>query len=141
MKSIGIDIGASHIAGGIYDLEKKSLSNKKYVLNNFKINQFDNANKQLIETVVRIIDSIMKSDININDISSIGIACPGGIDVNKKIFYGSSTLNVNEINFEKELQKYNKKIHVENDCTCAGICDSYIRKLDDFIIFTLGSDV
>lgn len=142
MKSIGIDIGASHIAGGIYDFNSKKLICKKYLINKFRIKNFNNYNNDLIENIINIIDYlIIKSSVNINSISSIGIACPGGIDVNKKIFYGSSTLNVSKINFIKELKKYSKKIYIENDCTCAGICESYIRKVDNFIIFTLGSDV
>ncbi|MBR2588166.1 MAG: ROK family protein [Bacilli bacterium] len=137
MKSIGIDIGASHIAGGIYDFDKKLLINKKYI-----INKSNNVSNSLIEIVEKIIDIIiLNSGEDIGNISSIGIACPGGVDVSKKIFYGSETLNVGKINFKKELQKYNRNIYIENDCTCAGICESYIRKLDNFIIFTLGSDV
>ena len=130
MKSIGIDIGASHIAGGIYDFNSKKLICKKYLINKFRIKNFNNYNNDLIENIINIIDYlIIKSSVNINSISSIGIACPGGIDVNKKIFYGSSTLNVSKINFIKELKKYSKKIYIENDCTCAGICESYIRKV------------
>lgn len=142
MKNIGIDIGASHIAGGIYDSSRNLLSNKKYVKTEFKLNKLNNANTKLIEIIIQIIDFIiLTSGISFNNISSIGIACPGGIDVNKGIFFGSSTLNVSEINFKNELQKYNTNIYVENDCTCAGICESYIRNLYDFLIFTLGSDV
>ena len=31
------------------------------------------------------------------------------------------------------------KIYVENDCSCAGICKSYVNKINNFVMFTLGS--
>ena len=74
-----------------------------------------------------------------NQVTSIGLGCPGGIDKNNAIFLGSSSLNVGKINWRKELEKYDKKIFVENDCSCAGICESYVNKINDFVMFTLGT--
>lgn len=95
-----------------------------------------------ITIVTNLIDRLIRqNNISINKVTSIGLGCPGGIDKNSGIFLESSSLNVREINWRKELAKYNTKIFVENDCSCAGICESYINKINNFVMFTLGSEL
>lgn len=141
MKSIGIDIGASHISCGLYNSDLKELENKIYLPNKMnKTIDIDISTRYFINLISNLIDRLIKeNNINMNEVSSIGLGCPGGIDSNKGIFLGSSALNVHQIDFRKELSKYHVKIFVENDCTCAGICESYITNVNNFIMFTLGS--
>lgn len=141
MKNIGIDIGASHISCGLYNISTQILENKIYLLNKMdKTVDIDISTRHFINIIINLIDRlIIENNININEISSIGLGCPGGTDKENGIFLGSSSLNVSEINFRTELKKYNTKVFVENDCTCAGICESYINNLNNFIMFTLGS--
>lgn len=96
--------------------------------------------KYFINIVINLIDKLIKeNNISLDSITSIGLGCPGGIDKNNGIFLGSSSLNVKEIDWINKLRKYNTKVYVENDCTCAGICESYVNNINDFIMFTLGS--
>ena len=141
MSSIGIDIGASHISCGLYNSEYDKLECKLYFPNRMEKNIDINISTSLfINIVTDLIDRlIIENNILIDKITSIGIGCPGGIDRNNGIFLGSSTLNVKAINWRKELRKYNTEIFVENDCTCAGICESYINHINNFLMFTLGS--
>lgn len=141
MSSIGVEIGASHISCGLYNSEYDKLECKIYLLNKMDKNiDIDISTKHFIHIVIDLIDRLIKeNNINIDKITSIGIGCPGGFDRHNGIFLGSSSLNVKEINWRKELRKYNTSIFVENDCTCAGICESYINNMDNFLMFTLGS--
>ena len=141
MSSIGVDIGASHISCGLYNIEDDKLENKIYLLNKMDKNiDINISTKHFIHIIIDLIDRLIKdNNINIDNVTSVGIGCPGGLDRDNGIFLGSSSLNVKEINWRKELKKYNTQIFVENDCTCAGICESYINHIDNFLMFTLGS--
>lgn len=141
MSSIGVDIGASHISCGLYDSEYDKLECKIYLPNRMNKNVDINVStKAFIIIVINLIDRLIKqNNIAMEKVTSIGLGCPGGIDKNNGIFLGSSSLNIREINWRKELKKYNTKIFVDNDCSCAGICESYVNKINDFVMFTLGS--
>lgn len=141
--SIGVDIGASHVSCGLYNKKLQKLECKIYQLNHIdKAIDVSISTRKFIKIIINLIDKlIQENNIQINDVSSIGLGCPGGIVRNEGIFLGSAILNVEKINWRKELYKYNLKVFVENDCTCAGICESYINKWDNFIMFTLGSEL
>ncbi len=143
MSSIGIDIGASHIACGLYNSNYDKLECKKYFTNKIDKNiDINISTNSFVKMVISFIDRFIKeNNIDLNKVTSIGIGCPGGIDKNNAIFLGSSNLNVKEIGWKKELKKYNIEIFVENDCTCAGICNSYFNNINNFLMFTLGSDL
>lgn len=143
MKSIGIDIGVSHIAGGLYNHDTKILENKIYKLikSNKKLNKSE-AEEELINNIILLIDDILfTSKIEISDIYSIGFAFPGGIDKESVIFEGSTELNVGKINLKQKLNKYDTDLFIENDCTCAGICESYFSNLNELLMLTVGSDL
>ena len=143
MNSIGVDIGASHISCGLYNIKDDKLENKIYLLNKVDKNiDINISTKYFIHVLIALIDRLIReNNINIDKITSIGIGCPGGIDRDNGIFLGSSSLNVKEINLRKELRKYNTQIFVENDCTCAGICESYVNHINNFLMLNLGSDL
>ena len=143
MNSIGVDIGASHISCGLYNIKDDKLESKIYLL--YKVDKNIDINistKYFIHVLIDLIDRLIReNNINIDKITSIGIGCPGGIDRDNGIFLGSSSLNVKGINLRKELRKYNAQIFVENDCTCAGICESYVNHINNFLMLNLGSDL
>lgn len=141
MSSIGVDIGASHISCGVYNNANGKLECKIYQPNRGKINlDIETSTKSFISLVIKLIDKlIIENRVPMDTITSIGLGCPGGIDRENAIFLGSSALNITQINWKNELEKYGKKVFVENDCTCAGICESYVNGIDNFVMFTLGS--
>lgn len=143
MKSIGIDIGGSHISCGIFNYNSNKLEHKFYFPSEINYSLDINiSTKHFVRTIINLIDEfVTKNKINISSITSIGLGCPGGIDKEKGIFYGSPLLHIKEINLKKELEKYNIPIFVENDCTCAGICESYINNINNFIMLTIGSNL
>lgn len=141
MKSIGVDIGASHISCGLYNSSAKKLENKIYIFNKMdKTIEINTSTRYFINLILNLIDRLIKeNNIDIDKVSSIGLGCPGGIDKQNGIFFGSTALNVDKIDFRKELKKYNVRVFVENDCTCAGICENYLNNINNFLMFTLGS--
>lgn len=143
MSSIGVDIGVSHISCGLYNSDSNKLECKLYYPNKMDNHIDINVSTQyFIKIVTNLIDTLLEeSNIFMDEVTSIGIGCPGGIDKNNGIFFGSSSLNVKEINWKKELRKYDTEILVENDCTCAGICEGYLNHINNFLMFTLGSNV
>ncbi len=143
MSSIGVDIGVSHVSCGLYNSESNQLECKIYFPNTMNENvDIDVSTQFFIKIVINLIDRLIReNNLCMDEITSIGIGCPGGVDKNRGIFFGSSSLNVKEINWREELRKYNKEILVENDCTCAGICEGYVNHMNHFLMFTLGSNV
>ncbi len=139
--SIGVDIGASHISCGLYNRDLKILDDKLYKYNKMnKSEEISCSTNKFIKEIINLIDKlIMQNNIDLKDVSSIGLGCPGGIDKSEGIFFGSTSLNVCQIDWRKELKKYNVNVYVENDCTCAGICEHFMNNWEKFIMFTLGS--
>lgn len=139
--SIGVDIGASHISCGLYNKESRKLEAKLYRAkkrDTFK--KISDSTNLFIKDVIYLIDEmVVENCIDLREVSSIGLGCPGGVNKSEGIFLGSSSLNVYQIDWRKELKKYNLKVFVENDCTCAGICEQYVNNWKEFIMFTLGS--
>lgn len=143
MYSIGIDIGASHISCGLYNKNTNKLEHKKYILNNVdELLDFDTSTRNFINRIKKLLNSFIRyNKIDIKDISSIGIGCPGGVDKENGIFFGSEIMRLNKINWKLELKEYNFNIYIENDCNCAAICESYIKKYNRFIMFSIGTGI
>lgn len=143
MKNIGIDIGASHICCGLYNNDTEKLENKIYTPYKAEQNtDLKTTTKRFINIIINLIDNLLiKNNLNITEISSIGLGCPGHTDNENGIFYGSSSLKVDKVNLRESLKKYNTKVFIENDCTCAAICESYFSHLNNFLMFTLGTHV
>lgn len=139
--NIGVDIGASHVSCGLYNIYEKRLEHKIYLLNKMdKTIEIEKSTKKFIEIIKSLIDNLQKEcKFEFNEVSSIGLACPGGNIKEEGIFLGSRSLNVTKINWRIALEKYGTKVFTENDCTCAGICEYYINAWDEFVMFTLGS--
>lgn len=140
MYKLGIDIGASHIGLGLFKDTK--LINKKYIpykrpfkiFNKIFINHFT---KKYINFLTKNIDKFIEN----KKLDYIGIGCPGGVDINNAIFYGSEALVVGKINFKDKFKKYNCEIFIDNDCNCAALGEAINNKYDEFLMITIGTGV
>lgn len=142
MYKLGIDIGASHIGLGIYDDKKKKIVKKKYIQYNRPSKIFNTMfnkviTRKYISFLIKKIDGFIKD----YKIEYIGIGCPGGVNIEEGIFYGSKSLVVGKINFKKELKKYNCEIYIDNDCNCAAIGEALENDYKDFLMITIGTNV
>ena len=103
MYKLGIDIGASHIGLGLYDTTKKKLTKKKYIPYKAPSKIFNKIFKGIItKNYVNYLIKKIDSFLNDTKVEYIGIGCPGGVDPEQGIFYGSKELVVGKINFKKE---------------------------------------
>lgn len=142
MYKLGIDIGASHIGLGLYDTTKKKLTKKKYIPYKAPSKIFNKIfrgiiTKNYVNYLIKKIDSFL----NDTKVEYIGIGCPGGVDPEQGIFYGSKELVVGKINFKKEFSKYNCDVYVDNDCNCAAVGEALNNEYDKFFMVTIGTGV
>lgn len=142
MNRLGIDIGASHIGLGIYNINTKELVEKKYIPYKRPLKIFNKIfntyfTKKYINFLTRNIDEFIKD----KEINYIGIGCPGGVDINNAIFYGSKALVVGKIDFKEEFKKYNCEVFADNDCNCAAVGEAIINQYNDFLMITIGTGV
>lgn len=142
MYKLGIDIGASHIGLGIYDDNKKKLIKKKYIpykhpnkIFNYVFNRA--ITKKYVKSLIRKIDTF----IGDYKIEYIGVGCPGGVDIERSIFFGSKGLVVGKIDFQKSFKKYNCPVYVDNDCNCAAVGEASVNDFDKFLMITIGTGV
>lgn len=136
---IGIDLGGSHIGVGvvqngeiIYKIEKDLSENEK-------------GNKNIIELIIKIVNEIIKqNNIKAENIERIGIACPG--IVKKGIVRKAKNLEIEEVNFEKEIVKVykNAEIEVKNDAKSAALAEreyGVLHGYDNSIMLTIGTGI
>ncbi len=140
MKKLGIDIGASHIGLGL--IENNKIIEKTYILYKRPSKIFNKIlkkyiTKKYIKFLIKNIDNFIKN----NKINYIGIGCPGGVDINNAIFYGSEALVVSKIDFKEALSKYNCEIYIDNDCNCAAVGEAYFNNYNEFLMITIGTGV
>jgi len=142
MTKLGIDIGASHIGFGLYDSNKKELLEKKYIPYKRPLKIFNKIfNKYYTQKYIRFLIKNIDEFIKDKKINYIGIGCPGGVDINNGIFYGSKALVVGKIDFKNELKKYNCNLYVDNDCNCAAVGEAISNKYQEFLMITIGTGV
>lgn len=142
MYKLGIDIGASHVGLGLYDSTKKKLVKKKYIPYKAPSKIFNKLfrgiiTKKYINFLIRKIDSFLGD----TKVEYIGLGCPGGVNTEESIFYGSKELVVGKINFKNALSKYNCPIYVDNDCNCAAVGEAMNNDYDKFFMITIGTGV
>ena len=142
MLKLGIDIGASHIGLGIFDTKKRKLVKKKYIPTqrpNKFIRKFFKplVTKKYLELLISKIDSFITD----YKIEYIGIGCPGNVDPENSIFFGTKYLGVGKIDFKKELKKYNCPIYVDNDTNCAAVGEAINNTYTNFLLITIGTGV
>lgn len=133
---LGIDLGGSHVAVGLVDDNQNVVDKNE---ENFTLEEKQNISSVLIE---KIRNNIFKLT-DINNIDSIGIACPGTI--NNGIIVKASNLKITNFNLKEQLAKeFNVEIKIENDGKCAAIAEKTIgvlKQYDDCIFLNIGTGI
>lgn len=142
MYKLGIDIGTSHIGLGLYDSAKKKLIKKKYIPYEPYSKIFNRIfNKLVTKKFIAILIKKIDSFLGDNKIAYIGVGCPGEVDANTGIYFGSKELVVGKIDFVKALSKYNAKIYVDNDCNCAAVGEALNNDYGKFFMVSIDTGV
>ena len=139
MYYIGIDIGGTTIKAGIVDKEGKILV--KSAITTEKIppsSQIEKVGKQITKL-------LQSSNLSFDDVSGIGVGCPGAINGKKGIVGYSSNLKWTNFNLKEELERVtNKTVRVANDADAATLGEVIFGSAKDYnvvIMLTLGTGV
>lgn len=140
MYYIGIDIGGTGIKAGIVDetgniIFKDSIPTSKDA-------DYIGLSKDIAYLIKGILD---KSSISLDDISSIGMGCPGSVDDKNGIVTYANNINLKNAPLCLEVKKYiNKEIYISNDANCAALGEFFAlddKAVTDFAAITLGTGV
>lgn len=142
-RSIGIDLGASHVGIGLVNTDSGMLLDKRYYLFYEKTDK-----EQLLQIIQIQINKILEDNkLKIENILKIGIGLNGGCDIKKGIFYGSQyfMLDIMEFPICEELKQiYPVDIYIEHDANCAIYAEakwgSY-RNIKEGLLCTIGTGV
>jgi glucokinase len=116
---IGIDIGGTKIAiafagsGGV-------------IHDSLIISTPDNSDFQTTaDAVFRVVDSLLEKNINNQKDFSIGISCPGPLDIDRgTIVFVATTGWKNVPIVDLVSKRYGVPVYLENDCACAALAES-----------------
>lgn len=139
MYYIGIDLGGTNIAVGIVD------ENGNIVKKNSTPTPSD-VDYALVVAVMAEISKKLVADagINVNEIVSVGIGCPGSIDYKKGSVAYSNNLKMNNAPVVEEFKKHwDIPVFLENDANAAAYGEYVINgeNADVFVAITLGTGV
>lgn len=138
MFSVGIDIGGMSIKFGIVDnsgniICKSSIKTQK---------DFDSS---LISLVDAINNLLKDYQINIKEISGIGVGCPGAVNSGEGIIDFLPNIGWKNINIAKKLQEdFSLPIKISNDANVATLAEQKFgaaKGYNNVIMFTLGTGV
>jgi glucokinase len=140
MYNIGIDLGGTKIAAGIVDQNGKIISREETPT--LALRPYQAIVKDMAECSLRMLHS---SDMDLNDITSIGIGIPGIADMSTGRVVFCTNLSWHDIPLRDELQKYiDKPIFIDNDATIAGYAESVAgisQGCSSSVFLTLGTGV
>ena len=139
MYYIGIDLGGTNIAVGIVDeagniVKKASTPTPSDVDYTIVVAAMAELAKKLV----------LDAGININEIVSVGIGCPGSIDYKKGSVAYSNNLKMNDAPVADEFKKHwDIPVFLENDANAAAYGEYIVNgeNAEVFIAITLGTGV
>ncbi len=140
MYYIGIDLGGTNIAVGVVNEEGKIIH---------KISTPTLAERTSEEIVkdmaLTSIEVVKQANISMDDVVSVGIACPGFIEKELGVLIAGANLPFKEYELRKEMQKYiDKPVYLDNDANCAAWAEAMAgaaKGVKDSIMITLGTGV
>ncbi|HHW30687.1 MAG TPA: ROK family protein [Clostridiaceae bacterium] len=137
-RCIGIDLGGTHITGVIIDFTGNILASHSIDIHN---NVETDILIQLCDLIISQL--LKKAELSIDDISEIGVAFQGHIDVETgEAILSENVPNWNSVMFRTALKEKYKKEILMDDCsrlmTLAELWHGEGRYSDNFIVFDLG---
>jgi glucokinase len=136
--SIGVDIGGTNIAAGVVDehfdiVEKMSVKTGK-----------ERPYEQVIEDIAALINTLADK-YGKENITDVGLGCPGTCDVDNGILVYSNNLNWHNVNLKGDTERLTGlPAYIENDANAAAFGE-YVRgaakQADSAVVITLGTGV
>ncbi len=140
MYNIGIDLGGTKMAAGVVDDDYKIIGKTSRPTLGMR------PDYEIVEDMVKLYyESVAASGLDEAEIQSVGIGCPGAVNVESGILEGTNNLNFHMYPIKDELSKRLKKeVYIENDANAAAYGEFLAgagRGKTDFIVITLGTGV
>ncbi len=138
MKYVGIDIGGMTIKGGIVDENGNILSRKVIVTSPGKEDFL------IVQDIAKLIDDLV--DGQRNEISGVGVGCPGSIYDEKGIVRYSCNINFRNTPMAKMLAEKTQfqNVKISNDANCAALAETLFgagNGAKNSVMVTLGTGV
>lgn len=136
---IGIDIGGSHIGVGLIEEDELKDTVDKF----FSVEDRNDIENAILRNIDELVNKLLiKNNISMQSIKSIGVACPGTV-TNGKI----TSWNLGIKNYDiktKLIEKYNLNVKVRNDGKCAALMEKKygaMKDFDDCVFVNIGTGI
>ena len=142
MYHIGVDFGGTNIAVGIVD-ESTNLLIKRST----KTKRRRPINEIMADLLSLCDEAAEKINVNIKDISTIGLGMPGNIHPDgKRVVYGNNIEGLTDANIEKIIKDYypHMEVYLENDANAAAYAElmcGCVKGYKNVVTVTLGTGV
>lgn len=136
----GVDLGGTNIAAGIVDENGNMLGKSMSVPT-----KADRDYREIVKDMAMLVEKLCEENgITKDDLSAVGIGCPGSIDNKNGICEYSNNINMYHADIAAEFKKYiNLPVNLENDANAAayGEYEVNAKGSTSFVFITLGTGV
>ena len=140
MYYVGIDLGGTNIAVGLVDENGKIVAKKSTPT--LAQRTPEEIVKDMAVTSVAVVEEY---GIDMDEVESVGVACPGFIEKKLGILITGANLPFHDYEMRKEIQKYiDKPVFLDNDANCAAWAEAVAgaaKGVKDSVMITLGTGV
>ena len=136
---IGIDLGGTNIAAGLVDKTGKILHSSS--IPTVKERHWSEIVKDMAFLARQITE---ESGHTLNEITAVGIGCPGSIDKENGVVVYSNNIVMHNVPLAKDFRKHlDLPVFLENDANAAALGEytTYSEGVDSFVFMTLGTGV
>lgn len=140
MYYIGVDLGGTSIKAGLVDESYNIIATKSLPTRR------ERSAEEIIKDMASLCKALIEEKgITEQDVSSIGIGCPGLASAKDGIILSSSNLNFENINVKEIMAKYIQlPVYVENDANCAAIGETVkgaAKGESEVVVLTFGTGI
>lgn len=117
---IGFDLGGTKMLAGVFDADMKEIGRKRR-----RTKAFDGPEQGLERIFDSIHKALEKAERDVSDLRSIGLGCPGPLDLDKGIVKEAFNLRFFDVPLKQKLEdEFNCPAHILNDVD-AGVYGEY----------------
>lgn len=140
MYYIGIDLGGTNIAAGIYDENLELLYKTSVPTRN------ERTDKEIVDNMTELAKQLMEHEgVDKKDVKSIGIGAPGSIDIKNGVVIYSNNIKFKDTPIRKWMEAdLGIPVFIENDANCAALGEATkgaTKDADHSVMITLGTGV
>ncbi len=136
MKTIGVDLGGSHVLASLVDADGRILERAEHDITDHTVDI-------AVDIIGQAIDDVLQKASG--DVGAIGLGSPGTIDVATGVVRYSPNFSWRDVPLGDALQRrFNRPVFIANDARCATLGEYTYgagRGAKDFVLLTLGTGI